>query len=690
MTARVRLVFMLVAFTASVVAVGPALAQGMLGSKHNLSVSGPGPVRAISESQICVFCHTPHNASPRAPLWNRNLSGQSYTPYASGSLQATVGQPNGYSRLCLSCHDGSIAVGSVVNLGGHSATVQMQGTPDGAMPVGSTRLGTNLTNDHPVSFAFSAAVASADGELVSPSLLTGAIKLYEGATAGQRDSVQCTTCHDPHLTVNPKFLKRTFIGRTDNLCLTCHIKPGWSGSSHEAATAKFFPSGSSTSVADLSCGGCHTPHTKSGAPRLLRDAATDAGAAAIQLACYRCHASTTDGGITWDLKTVFNKTKRHPVGVYAGHNPIFTVATPAETVANTAKHVECPDCHNPHRTRARGTAGTGGVFEGMRGVDLAGNVVQDITQDRNIAEYEVCFRCHADNYATVIGALVQADPSGTIPASNKRTEFQTTNSSYHPVAGAGKNTSSNLNTQLSEKGLSTSAVIKCSDCHNNDYYSGSAFQGVVSQYNTVDVRYPKGPHGSDRFNLLRARMWNALPGPGSTFNSANFDLCFHCHRLERLMQRKRSDSPGARTNFYSTGTDENLHWLHLDNRIGASRPVCKSCHYNVHSNAEASNTQYRVTTSGDCSTGTLTTDPEAVPLSTTRLINFHPNIQKLSNRSGKPEWCFNTATRERKCFLQCHQPNGNTGGVNMGGNGCSGLSNCRTASYTPSATGDIQ
>ena len=54
-------------------------------TKHNLSANGPGPVRAATETQICVFCHTPHAAEnvPDAPLWNRQLSGATYTPYTS-------------------------------------------------------------------------------------------------------------------------------------------------------------------------------------------------------------------------------------------------------------------------------------------------------------------------------------------------------------------------------------------------------------------------------------------------------------------------------------------------------------------------------------------------------------------------------------------------------------------------------
>jgi predicted CXXCH cytochrome family protein len=634
-----------------------ASGQGMVSSKHNLSVSGSGPVRALSETQICVFCHTPHNANPGAPLWNRSLSGATYTPYASGSLQATVGQPNGYSRLCLSCHDGTIGIGSVNNLGAQSATINMQGAgPGGVMPPGNTLIGTNLTNDHPVSFLFNDSLTTADGELVSPSVLTGPIRLYEGASPGVRDSVQCTTCHDPHLTLTPKFLKKPLTGRTDNLCLTCHVKPGWSGSSHESATAKFFPLGSGTSVAELSCSACHTPHTKAGAPRLLREGATSAGAPAIEETCYRCHAPTAQGGITFDVKTQFAKFKHHPIADYLGHEPVFTTSTPtAEAVLNTSKHVECPDCHNPHRVRARGTAGTGGVYEGMRAIDLAGAVVQDVTLGRHISEYEICFRCHGDTYATVIGTTVQGDPSGIIPTGNKRTEFQTANSAFHPVAGAGRNTSQNLNDQLSPNGLATSSVIRCTDCHNNNFFSGPSFRGVVSQYPANEAQ-PKGPHGSDRFNLLRARVWNVLPGP-SSWTSANFDLCFHCHDVTRLTARRTGD--GARTNFYdSINGKDNLHWVHLIDRVSKSQPVCKSCHYNIHSNVEASNTQYNVN-------GIVYSTPNATGIPT-RLINFHPNVRPIGGRA-KPEWWFNTSTKERRCYLQCHQPNGTPGGATMSG-----------------------
>ncbi|HVT83233.1 MAG TPA: hypothetical protein VHM90_21520, partial [Phycisphaerae bacterium] len=43
----------------------------IVNSPHNLSASGPGTVKAAGESQVCIFCHTPHNATPVKPLWNR-------------------------------------------------------------------------------------------------------------------------------------------------------------------------------------------------------------------------------------------------------------------------------------------------------------------------------------------------------------------------------------------------------------------------------------------------------------------------------------------------------------------------------------------------------------------------------------------------------------------------------------------
>jgi len=88
---------------------------GIANTKHNLSVTGTGNIKASSEQEICIFCHTPHNSRPQTPLWNRASSGSVYTPYNSSTIFSSPGQPTGASMLCLSCHDGTIALGSVLS-----------------------------------------------------------------------------------------------------------------------------------------------------------------------------------------------------------------------------------------------------------------------------------------------------------------------------------------------------------------------------------------------------------------------------------------------------------------------------------------------------------------------------------------------------------------------------------------------
>src|SRR6185369_15248989 len=138
-------------------------------TKHNLSATGPGTLKATTETQVCVFCHTPHGATQGVtPLWNRQLSSQTYTAYTSSSLdanaiQGSLDQPGGSSKLCLSCHDGTLAIGNVNVLDGRiNPSIALSGTglggvmaPGAGTTTGFTRsLGTDLTNDHPISLNF--------------------------------------------------------------------------------------------------------------------------------------------------------------------------------------------------------------------------------------------------------------------------------------------------------------------------------------------------------------------------------------------------------------------------------------------------------------------------------------------------------------------------------------------------------
>ena len=114
-------------------------------NKHNLSVTGPGPVKAQTETEICIFCHTPHNANPAVPLWNHTMStGVNYQPYTSTTLAAAVGVPTGSTKLCLSCHDGTVAIGSTINNGLRA----MNGVNAAGQLAGTSVLGSDLRLNH--------------------------------------------------------------------------------------------------------------------------------------------------------------------------------------------------------------------------------------------------------------------------------------------------------------------------------------------------------------------------------------------------------------------------------------------------------------------------------------------------------------------------------------------------------------
>ncbi|MBF0438881.1 MAG: hypothetical protein HQL93_07135 [Magnetococcales bacterium] len=368
-------------------------------TKHNLSVTdySGGPqrdVKATSETQICVFCHTPHGATLdtglKSPLWNRQLSTTTYTgTYESKSINADVNElragPGGTSKLCLSCHDGTLAIGSVNVLGGtKSASINMAGTGTGGkMPSGSSgastgftrNLGIDLSNDHPISFTFNATVATADGELRSPPYTSNGTLIMGNNVAGSTrplvpldgNQVQCASCHDPHIrdTVEVdsiKFLRlnrfqkvtpvgSTFSPSSDIICLACHDKgkKAWAESVHanstdanetyksgagSAGALREFPTG--TKVWQAACLNCHDTHTVSGSRRLLREG-TDSttspkqgGNAATEETCYQCHRMAETANVLETTSNSVPNIRSDFTDVGNKHMPITTAdqATP--------------------------------------------------------------------------------------------------------------------------------------------------------------------------------------------------------------------------------------------------------------------------------------------------------------------------------------------------------------------------
>jgi len=194
------------------------LAFGMYGSGAFAAISGSahdfrGDTWNVAGTEICNVCHTPHNATAAAgPLWNHATSAvATYTVYdstQSSTLNATVGQPQGISKLCLSCHDGTVAL---ENFG----AVTTGATLIGSLGTGNFEVGTDLSNDHPISFTYDAALVTADGGgLNAPSATLPLFGI---------DQLECATCHDVHnKDGNAKLLRVANTGSA--LCLTCHAK----------------------------------------------------------------------------------------------------------------------------------------------------------------------------------------------------------------------------------------------------------------------------------------------------------------------------------------------------------------------------------------------------------------------------------------------------------------------------------
>jgi len=241
---------------------------GINGTPHDMSLAVNGMNYTATPDdtldRICIFCHAPHNtyklsplnngpgagvgAGPQAPdafdylpLWNHTLTPNfaGYTMYQNGPGAPQIGPKasqainNGMvlgsnSLLCMSCHDGAVAVNSYGNI---DQLTRSQSLGGGATIGVQYVIGKDayLGNHHPIGFDYDAAYAI-DTELRNP-LTTpmgdaGLVidHLYSSAVLGSVAQVECGTCHSVHNTGNTG---ETLLWRSDEqsrLCLTCHAK----------------------------------------------------------------------------------------------------------------------------------------------------------------------------------------------------------------------------------------------------------------------------------------------------------------------------------------------------------------------------------------------------------------------------------------------------------------------------------
>lgn len=167
----------------------------IVNTRHNLTQSfstrGAGLIMNIARNNygaVCVYCHTPHggNSQINAPLWNRTVNGTDYTLYdMPTTLMQPFTQPGPSSLTCLSCHDGTITIDSVLNMPG-----------SGLSPAAGAGANNQL-NESNIAFLDSWASNPNPGEL--PAAQVGHFRLGQGdfndPTGGIGQIGFCTMCH---------------------------------------------------------------------------------------------------------------------------------------------------------------------------------------------------------------------------------------------------------------------------------------------------------------------------------------------------------------------------------------------------------------------------------------------------------------------------------------------------------------
>ncbi len=586
-----------------------AQASSVQGSRHDLSVSGPGSVKATSETRVCLFCHALHNADSRAPhpLWNQQLSTTtSYIPYTSSTYRQTNNQISTRSKLCLSCHDGTVAIGQTYS--GSKIVVQ------GAL-ASADRFGTDLSRNHPFGFTMPAVD---DGEIklsltASPPLTSDpAVKLFD-------NRIECVTCHNPHtpnLDTSVQFMVRS--NANGALCTACHdasrgALAGWSAGQHAIAT-RVVNRGAQlpySTVAINACANCHRGHNSSGTgARLLRGGEENT--------CAECHGGSANVSppllnIIAELSLAYT----HPIGA-----PVSPPHDPAERLpVNDSRHSECADCHNAHAAQATTTTFPPRVQQsltGVSGINSSGSIVNPANN-----QYEICFKCHADSsnkpqsatYGVYgrepIRATWSTDPYNVrLDLNSPVTRHNVSQPARPGVSPSLRPSMLDLNDNPTGRSLIGRAYLYCTDCHNNDAARDSG--GTA----------PNGPHGSKWTHVLeRQYQENPLPvqGPGANFAgiaytpgaNSPYALCDKCHDLDHKL------------NLSGAGQDT-VFGKHRDHvvRDGASCSVCHAAH--------------------GVQGGTATKNRH--------LVNFDTQIVGAYGKNLQPY----IDTSRRQCFLTCH------------------------------------
>ena len=241
---------------------GYPVGTGVVGTPHDLGTSHHGMNYTnpadVDLQRICIFCHAPHNtyklspanggpavgvgAGPTAPdafdylpLWNHELTGNfAYSMYWNGPGAPQIGakasqaiqngmEMGSVSLLCMSCHDGSVAVNSYGNTDQPITSQSGGGIP--ISPAYSVGQDNNMQNHHPIGFDYDA-VQAVDTEIANADSrsFTATDSIRDHLYGAGNTQLECASCHSVHNTGNSG---ESLLWRSDvnsELCLTCHMK----------------------------------------------------------------------------------------------------------------------------------------------------------------------------------------------------------------------------------------------------------------------------------------------------------------------------------------------------------------------------------------------------------------------------------------------------------------------------------
>jgi len=552
---RWRIIFVAVLLAAAGTAVKSANRgkSFIVNTKHDFRSTSSAAIHSASKQDVCIFCHTPHNAASGPMIWNQKLSQRDFPTYSSSTLQSTITPitPQDSSKLCLSCHDGTIALGDTENDGLIQFVQGASYVLPASSPANLAGAGKGFTDDHPFGF-----VPKRTAEIHDP-------PPGDPVHLDPNGKVQCTSCHDPHQeSIDPtedKFLVKA--NNSSALCESCHHEQGWMASAHAhppdlAENLRYTKSqGAHTGyvgVSENGCESCHRPHSAEVAQRLLK--------LPEENTCYQCH----DGSVTTiNIKNEFVKIYRHPIQVSGLHDasegPSSILYPMPETSPGALRHAECVDCHNAHYSNPMPAQPPllAGPLLGVKGQSQANSFL--LTANN---EYEVCFKCHGDSankpqsMDTGTGGIgFGRNPQrqfdlGNPNRDNTRIQFSF-GASFHPVvrpanlsSGPGAEVPSLRpapvspgGTALPNRSLSSASYIYCTDCHNSD----------TGRNLGLGTNEAAGPHASNIPHLLERQSMlepaPAMPGKsigGVPYTLADYALCDKCHDVQGSIMLDRS------------------------------------------------------------------------------------------------------------------------------------------------------